>query len=100
MPRTPRAVAVSSPTPQSRKAPTLRQTVRRLNEHHTRTLAGFYGDEHLPGRWFRARLVDGTTVEVHDWINWVPVPDGTTFRDHNGRHVLTVRYPVKNVLAR
>jgi hypothetical protein len=72
---------------------TLRQIVRRLNAHHARTSAGFYGDGQLPGRWFRARLVRGTTLEVHDWITWVAVPDGTCFRDHNGRQFLTVIYP-------
>lgn len=61
---------------------TLRQIVRRLNAHHARTSAGF-----------RARIVRGTTLEVHDWITWVAVPDGTCFRDHNGRQFLTVIYP-------
>ncbi|MGB7420915.1 MAG: hypothetical protein WA917_03460 [Comamonas sp.] len=78
---------------------TLRQIVRRLNEHHARTAAGFYGDGHLPGRWFRARLVRGTTLEVHDWITWVSVPNGTCFRDHNGRHVLAVTYPPSDAPA-
>ena len=72
---------------------TLRQIVRRLNAHHARTSAGFYGDGQLPGRWFRARIVRGTTLEVHDWITWVAVPDGTCVRDHNGRQFLTVIYP-------
>ncbi|KJS71936.1 MAG: hypothetical protein CVV19_01780 [Gammaproteobacteria bacterium HGW-Gammaproteobacteria-9] len=72
---------------------TLRQIVRRLNAHHARTSAGFYGDGQLPGRWFRARLVRGTTLEVHDWITWVAVPNSTCFRDHNGRQFLTVIYP-------
>ena len=38
-------------------------------------------------------IVRGTTLEVHDWITWVAVPDGTCFRDHNGRQFLTVIYP-------
>jgi len=71
----------------------LRQMVRLLNAHHDRTAAGFYGDERLPGRWFRARLLKGETLQVFDWSDWVDVPDGTSFRDHNGKPVLTVRYP-------
>ena len=78
---------------------TLRQIVRRLNAHQARTSAGFYGDGQLPGRWFRARLVRGTTLEVHDWITWVAVPDGTCFRDHNGRQFLTVIYPPSDIPA-
>lgn len=69
--------------------------VRLLNAHHNRTAAGFYGDERLPGRWFRARLFKGELLQVFDWSDWVAVPDGTSFRDHNGKPILTVRYPDK-----
>lgn len=73
----------------------LRQMVRLLNAHHDRTAAGFYGNERLPGRWFRARLFKGETLQVFNWTDWVVVPDGTSFRDHNGKPILTVCYPDK-----
>lgn len=71
----------------------LRQMVRLLNAHHDRTAAGFYGDERLPGRWFRARLFKGDIFQVFNWSDWVAVPDGTSFRDHNEKPILTVCYP-------
>jgi len=71
-------------------AQTNRPAAQRASRAHQRR---FYGDGQLPGRWFRARIVRGTTLEVHDWITWVAVPDGTCFRDHNGRQFLTVIYP-------
>lgn len=76
-------------------SPSFRQMVRLLNAHHDRTAAGLYGNERLPGRWFRARLFKGETLQVFNWSDWVAVPDGTSFRDHNGKPILSVRYPDK-----
>ncbi|MGV8399247.1 hypothetical protein ACV33W_08485 [Pseudomonas aeruginosa] len=71
----------------------LEQAARRLNDQHERYGAGFYGDGKFGGRWFQARVVEGTTLQVKDWDHWACVPDGTAFHDHNGRNILTVIYP-------
>ena len=54
----------------------------KLNAHHFRTCAGFYGI--LGGRFFLARA-NGDMLEVSPdfGITWQPAPPA--FRDHNGR---------------
>lgn len=49
----------------------LRSAVRRLNDQHVRTSAGFYG---LGSRFFRARSVKGV-LAVYDFDTWTPVSE-------------------------
>lgn len=62
----------------------LRRAVRRLNDQHVRTMAGFYG---LGSRFFRARAVKGV-LEVYDFDTWTAVPfESAKFHDHNGQDI-------------
>lgn len=64
----------------------LPRTVRRLNQHHMETCAGFYGSR-IGGRYFRARAVDGK-LQVFDFETWRTVePADIKFHDHNGRDI-------------
>jgi len=54
----------------------------KLNAHHSRTLAGFYGIN--GGRFFLARANDNMLEVSSDFgLTWQPAPP--SFRDHNGR---------------
>ena len=62
---------------------------RRLNGHHERIGAGFYGSTGLAGRFFGARVRAGTLQVTPDLgESWQDV-DLTkhTFCDHNGRTI-------------
>jgi hypothetical protein len=63
----------------------INKTVRSLNAHHMRYMAGFYA-QGIGGlnRFFRARRHKGR-LQVYDFDVWYDVPEGTTFYDHNGQ---------------
>jgi hypothetical protein len=61
-----------------------RTVARKLNAHHVRHCAGFYGS--WGGRYFKAREHNGALQVSQDFgKSWMDVPEGGTFRDHNGR---------------
>lgn len=65
------------------------RAARRLNDHHKRIGAGFYGATGLAGRFFSARVRAGTlqvTPDVSE--SWQDVDLAKhTFCDHNGRTI-------------
>ncbi|WP_022978804.1 hypothetical protein [Ideonella sp. B508-1] len=68
---------------------TPQRAARRLNDHHERIGAGFYGSTGLVGRFFSARVKAGTLQVTPDFgDSWQDV-DLTkhTFCDHNGRTI-------------
>jgi hypothetical protein len=68
----------------------LKAVARRLNDHHRRTLAGFYASK-LGGRYFRARVSSSGNLEVTPDFgqNWTVVPnDQIAFHDGgSGREI-------------
>lgn len=66
---------------------TPRKIAKRLNEQHAQYSAGFYSSE--GGRFFAARVHNGA-LQVSDFDTWRNARNGETFRDHNGRDILTV----------
>lgn len=61
---------------------------KRLREQHARTGAGFYATQPITGRYFGARVHGGRLQMMGGNQNWVNVPDGQTFTDHNGRPIV------------
>lgn len=63
-----------------------KQAAKRLNAHHMKTCAGFYGSN--GGRFFQARENNGALeVSPDHGTTWTAAP--AAFHDHNGR-ALTV----------
>ena len=73
-------------------APSATRAARRLNDHHLRTCAGFYGSNAAAGggRCFGARVRAGMLEITPDFgETWHIVEDlaGAAFHDHNGRPI-------------
>lgn len=73
-------------------APSATRAARRLNDHHLRTCAGFYGSNAAAGggRYFGARVRAGKLEITPDFgETWQIVEDlaGAAFHDHNGRPI-------------
>lgn len=68
---------------------TPRRAARRLNDHHERFGAGFYGSTGLVGRFFGARVKAGVLLVTPDLgESWHEVDLAKhTFCDHNGRTI-------------
>ncbi len=63
------------------------RAARRLNDHHARTLAGFYPSA-VCSRAFGARVRAGQLEITDDFEAWHAVDlDSIEFRDHNGRMI-------------
>ncbi len=67
---------------------TARQIAKRLNDHHNRTCAGFYGSK-IGGRFFQARTQAGKLQVTPDFgERWITVEgEDVAFHDHNGRPI-------------
>jgi hypothetical protein len=64
---------------------TNRQIAKRLTDHQTAKMAGFYPS--TGGRAFLARVRKGVLEISYDFETFEPVKEGTTFDDHNGRAI-------------
>lgn len=69
-----------------------RAVARKLNAHHMKTLAGFYGSNEASGggcRYFGARVRAGKLQVTPDFESWLTIEDldEAAFHDHNGRPV-------------
>jgi uncharacterized coiled-coil protein SlyX len=73
----------------AQSAPTPSRAARRLNSHHVRVGAGFYGARGLSGRFFRARVRCGVLQVTPDFgESWQDVDLAQhAFCDHNGRAI-------------
>lgn len=68
------------------------QVAKKLNDHHSRTCAGFYASNSAAGagRYFGARVKDGKLEISNDFGGtWQQVTDldVAEFHDHNGRRI-------------
>lgn len=74
----------------STNTPSASRAARRLNEHHERRMAGFYGGSaDIAGRYFGARVHHGQLQVTPDARStWVTVDLAKhSFHDHNGRTI-------------